>query len=153
MSDTTNTVVPTAPAPVAPATAATAAPVVVPIQVTLTPEQIQTALQPFLADLAKGVPVVEKVIADVKSGGVAGALKDLPAVEEEAQAIFTDVKAALPTIKAGIATTEFWVVAGVLGSIVGLSAAGHPLPINTDAVIGVVAGIYTAARSLVKKTA
>ncbi len=149
MSDTTN---PVAPAP-APAPTPTPAPAPAGIVITLTPDQLRTALQPLAADLGAAVPVIKNVIADVKAGGIAGALKDVPDVEKVGLALFNDGKAALPTIKAGVKSTEFWIVAGVLIVMTTFAAVGHPLPVDVDAVLGVVAGIYTAARSLVKKSA
>jgi hypothetical protein len=116
-----------------------------------TPAETQAALAPLLKDAGAAVPIVKQVIADVKAGGIAAALKDLPAVTAEAEALYADVKLALPTIKAGYKTTEFWLVVGFLGTITGFAAAGHPLPVEADAILGAVIAVYTAVRALVKK--
>lgn len=113
----------------------------------------KAALAPVVADLAAAVPTVKKVIADIKAGGIQGAIKDLPEIVAEGEKLAADVKAALPTIKAGWKTTEFWLVAGVLGVITGFASAGHPLPVEVDGLLIIASGIYAAVRGMVKKNA
>jgi hypothetical protein len=76
----------------------------------------------------------------------------LPKLISAGEKDWADVSAALPAIKAGYKTTEFWLVVAVgAGNFVYLKATGHPLPIDTNAVLGAVVAVYTAARALIKK--
>lgn len=116
-----------------------------------TPAETQVAFAPLWKDAAAGVPLVKQVVADIKAGGLASALKDLPAVTAEAEALYADVKAALPAIKAGYKTTEFWLVVAFAGTIAGFAAAGRPMPVDVDAILGAVIAVYTVVRALIKK--
>lgn len=108
----------------------------------------------LFADLVAQVALVKKAIAAEKAGGPA-ALAGL--VPEAVAAVQTDVKAfeaALPEIKAGCKSSEFWVTVGAAAAGAGyLAITGHDLPVNLTVLIGAVVGIYTAARSMLKAKA
>lgn len=90
----------------------------------------------------------KKALAAYKASGVSG----LSALLGEAVTIiekdYTDVKAALPSIKAGYKTTEFWLVVAVgLGSGIYTVFTGNALP---SVVASAVVAVYVAARALTK---
>ena len=73
-------------------------------------------------------------------------------VAAEAQHITPLVKAAIPEIKAGYKSTEFWLVTGVAaGNVLYSVIAGKAFPLETNIVLVGVTTIYTVVRSLLKK--
>jgi len=64
---------------------------------------------------------------------------------------YADVKAALPTIKAGYKTTEFWVTVVGVGIDSYFTATGKVPPIDGIAVAGAIIAVYTVVRGLIKK--
>ena len=114
----------------------------------------QAAIQ-ALADLApEDVALAKKLVADFKAGGVKKiAAEDLAAVVAEAQKNYTAVLTALPAVKAGYKTTEFWMVAGVLlGNAIYTGATSKVLPLDLNATLTALVAIYTVVRGLVKKS-
>lgn len=94
----------------------------------------------------------KKIAADVKAGGAQAALAELPEAIALVEKGFGDVKAALPAIKAGAKTTEFWlVVAFGLGNGLYVGFTGHALPFDVNASLALVISVYTAARAIIKK--
>lgn len=119
----------------------------IPTSATLDPK-VQAVAQDALdaANLGKAV------VNDAKSMSAMQAIfAHLPAIIAAGQKDIADVTAALPVIKAGWRTTEFWLAAGMfLGNSIYLMVTGHALPVDLNVVLGAVAIIYTAARSFVK---
>ncbi len=108
-------------------------------------------MQKLGADVGLTVDEAKEVIAAYKAGGlkaVAGLSGKITSVLKQD---YDDVVAALPQIKSGYKTTEFWL--GVVAICVPLVAAllGHPLPAETVLPVAAVASIYMFVRALAKK--
>jgi hypothetical protein len=72
-------------------------------------------------------------------------------VVTEIEKDWTDISAAIPSIKSGYKTTEFWLIVGLgLGNGIYAAIAGKALPFDLNAVLGAVIVVYTAARALTK---
>lgn len=115
---------------------------------------IAPELQPLASDVAQDISLIKQVASDVKAGGVQAALKDIPQAVSLVETEYEDVKKALPLIKAGYKSTEFWLVlAFFLGNVAYTAFTGKNLPFDTDLVLGGVLAVYTAARGLIKTKA
>lgn len=108
----------------------------------------------LFADLVAQVGLVKKAIAAEKSGGLPALA---PLVPEAAAAIKTDiaaVQAAIPEIKAGAKSSEFWAAVGA--SVLGFgyfAVTGKDVPVNLSAVTGGLVAVYIAARTMLKAKA
>jgi hypothetical protein len=132
----------------------TPAPVPAPLSPAPAPNPVDPSVITAVQDVASDVPLAKQIITDFKTGGPAGAAKDLPQVLAALSSQLADFKAAVPAIKAGYKTTEFWLVLAVIAGNAGYVAlTKKTLPIDVNVVLGAVVAIYTAARSLVKKPA
>jgi hypothetical protein len=106
-----------------------------------------TAVKTVAQDLVDDAALVHAIVAAVKKSGA-------PGLAPLAPGLIADVKAALPAVKAGYKTTEFWLTGGVvLGNGLYTLFTGHVLPIDLNVVLGGLVAIYTTARALVKKPA
>lgn len=110
----------------------------------------QQQIEQLTKDVGDIGTLIKQLAADRAKGGTAALAKDIPQVMAEGQKVFADVKAALPTIKAGYKTTEFWLVAGAGLVIVGADLAGHPLSVTTDSLLGALTGVYAVVRGFTK---
>src|SRR4051812_26612298 len=81
---------------------------------TVTSPSPSPEVQAMATDIIADAGIVKTLVADFKANGTKGLLAHLPDVVAAMEKDFTDVKAALPAIKAGYKTTEFWLVVGVL---------------------------------------
>ncbi len=106
-----------------------------------------TAIKTVATDVDTDVVLAINIIKALKSGDKAGALAQaetaIPLVSKQVQ----DFKAVMPVVKAGYKTTEFWITVAFLGL-----NAYKPLPMDVNAVIGTVVGIYTVVRGMIKHT-
>jgi hypothetical protein len=112
---------------------------------------LQTELAKLAVDAQADYELVKKAIPLIKAKDWSGlaSLGTQNAAVLEAQ--YKDVKAALPDIKTGYQTTEFWLVVGVVALNAGYTAVtGKALPVDSNVVLGGVVAIYTAVRGLVK---
>ena len=118
-----------------------------------TQTQTQAATQPLIDDAIQAEKEVQALIAAYKAGGAAGVAALLPGIAPQVEKTYADVKAALPTIKAGYKTSEFWIVVLVgLGFSI-LTAMGKVPPMDGTAVVGALTAVYTVVRGLMKKQA
>lgn len=110
--------------------------------------------QKLVNELLDDKAVVEAAIAAYKKDGVKGLAAVLPQVATEVQEDIAAAQAALPEIKAGYKTTEFWLTVSVVAAN-GVYAllTGKPLPVETNVILGVVTTVYTIVRGLLKKPA
>lgn len=109
-------------------------------------------MQKLVTDAVTAASTARQIAADTKQVGIVQALiKDAPALIPQVQQDIKDVRAALPVIKAGYATTEFWVVAASV-AIIGFYpvVTGKPLAVDITVPLTGLAAVYTFARSLVK---
>lgn len=112
----------------------------------------QAALNNLATELGNDLPLIKRIIADYKEGGLKNvAAKDLGEVIKEGRADFLAVTAALPVIKSGWRTTEFWLVAiFAFGNIAFTAWKGTALPLEVNIAVGAVIAAYTAMRSIAK---
>lgn len=118
-----------------------------------TQEQVRAVVTTLAQDALQAEKDLTALIAAYKSKGAAGVASLLPALAPELQQDWKDVQAALPVVKAGYKTTEFWIVAGVTLGLFVLSASGKVPAIDAGSLISALAGVYTVVRSLAKKPA
>lgn len=113
---------------------------------------VTTQTAALVSEVGGDVSLVKAALAAYKSGGVKALAAALSADVPEAERLYQQVQAALPEIKAGYKTTEFWLTVGVL-SANGIYAAvtGHALPLDTNVVLVALTSLYTVVRSIVKK--
>ena len=103
-------------------------------------------------DALHGVNLGKQTVAAVKQSGMAGLAQQAPALIAELAKDFDDVKAALPAIKDGFKTSEFWLALGViLGNGVYLAVTGKEVPFDLNIVATALVGIYTIARAIIKR--
>lgn len=113
---------------------------------------VTAELQTLADAIGHDVSDVKTAIEASKTGGKAAFIAALPNLVIDAKATYEDVKAALPQIKAGYQTTEFWLTAGLcVGNAVYAGVTGKVLPFDLNVVLGGVIAVYTAIRGLVKK--
>jgi hypothetical protein len=110
--------------------------------------QIKTAV----GDVGNLVNRGKQAVEDYKKGGASALVQDVTAAIPDAQKAFRDITAALPIIKEGYKTTEFWLVVGFLLVNCVLIAINHPLPFNVDALIAGVLSVYALLRTAHKST-
>ena len=156
MADTiqTTTVTPAATTTTVTPTAATT--VVVPaipavVVPDLTQAQIQSATQPIIDDAVQAAHEVNAMLAAYKAGGLGAVAKLLPALAPEVEKDYTDIKTALPDVKVGYKTSEFWIVLGVELFVGVYTYMGKVPPVDGATVMGAVVGVYAVVRSLLKK--
>jgi len=119
-----------------------------------TPTIDETAVKALAQDAIDAANLGKQVVTAWKSGGPAAASALLSQVISAGEKDYADLTAALPSIKAGYKTTEFWLTVGVMLLNGGYAlVSGKTLPVDANVVLGAVVVIYTAARALVKKTA
>jgi hypothetical protein len=107
-----------------------------------------------VSEIADDVVLARQVAAAIKAKDLATLTKLAPEVARELGEDFAAVKAALPEIKAGYKTTEFWLTLGVLALNGGWFALkGEALPFDVNAVLSALVGVYAIVRGLTKKAA
>jgi hypothetical protein len=113
-----------------------------------------TELTTLAGDIGKDVELGKKLVAAYKAGGKNALISALPEAIPLLQAEFADVRAALPQIKAGYKTTEFWLTAAVvLGNGAYTTATGKTLPFDLNVTVAALVGVYALVRTIVKKPA
>lgn len=117
-----------------------------------TQEQVQAVISPLTADALQIEKEIAAIVAAYKASGAAGAAALLPTLAPELQTAYADVKVALPVIKAGYKTTEFWIVAGVTGAVAILAVSGKVPAIDAASLITALSGVYAVVRGLLKKS-
>ena len=109
-------------------------------------------LQPLAADVQELATVITAAIAAYKTKGTTGLTDLAPRIVDDVKKDYQDVAAAMPVIKAGYKTTEFWLIAALLaGNGVYAGITGKVLPIDVNATIASLLGIYTVCRQILKK--
>jgi hypothetical protein len=121
---------------------------------TVTPTLEPVATEAALKDIVKDIAFARQIVAAIKSGGVQAAASLIPDAVAAVDRTVKDVEAALPEIKAGYKTSEFWVTIGSMALVLGYETiAGKELSTNATVLVGAVVTIYTAARTLFKAKA
>lgn len=123
-------------------------PAVVPV---LSQAQIQAATQPIVDDAIQTEKEIASLVAAYKAHGVSGISALLPALYTTAQKDFKDVEVALPVVKEGWKTTEFWIVVGVILIEGYFTITGKETPFQTSEVLTVIGSAYALARGQAKK--
>lgn len=114
------------------------------------PVPTQTAFNNLIAEASDDVVLVKRIIAAVKSKDRAALLSLIPEAAKEATEDFTAVKTALPEIKQGYKTSEFWAVALVALANLYSAISGKPIPVDVNVIVGSLVGLYTIIRGMVK---
>ena len=115
-----------------------------------TPSTIMT--DAAIKEIADDLPAVKELIAAIKSKDKARIFAALTVAGKEAKEDYDAVVKAVPEIKAGYKTTEFWLVVIVVLVNAGLIAfKGESLGFDTNMVIGALTAIYAVVRSFVKR--
>ncbi len=109
-----------------------------------------TAIKPVVTDIANDVTIALKLLNDYKTKGKSALIEDAPQVIQSVKQTVTDVEAALPTIKAGYKTTEFWLIILFFGWNAYVVATGKPLPIVDDITVGTLITTYMSFRHIQK---
>jgi hypothetical protein len=111
-------------------------------------------LKPLAEDIQHAVSVAVAAVKAYKEQGATGIAKQAPQIIAEVEKDFEDAAKAAPAIKAGVKTTEFWLIAGFLvGNAAYIGLIGKTLPVDIDAVLGTVLSIYAALRHVAKTNA
>jgi hypothetical protein len=119
----------------------------------MTPEE-QAKLQKLANEVGDDAALLKQVIAHYKAGGFKAVAQDVPAIVIEARKDYAALSDALPVVKAGYKTTEFWLVVLVmLGNGIYFGVTGKTLPFDLNATLASMVGIYTVVRGLMKKPA
>jgi hypothetical protein len=111
----------------------------------------QTKLQTLGSEVADDIELGKRLAKAYREGGKGAALALLPDVIREAQEDFSAVTSALPVIKAGWRTTEFWLVTlFIVANLVFVAWKGVAIPTEVNVAIGAVLAAYVAVRGLIK---
>jgi hypothetical protein len=110
-------------------------------------------LKPLAQDVQDDIALIVSAVKAYKAGGASALTQQAPNIVAAVEKDFEDVKTALPAIKAGYKTTEFWlIVAFLLGNAAYIALAGKTLPIDVDAVLATVLSIYASLRHVAKQS-
>lgn len=121
-------------------------------------DNTSNALDPKVAKLAVDAGIAAQDIKDgvaaYKKGGFPAVAALSPTLVPHIRDIVADVKEAVPAIKAGYKTTEFWLIVafGLANAIVPVFT-GKPLPFSIDGSLAAVLSIYAIGRAILKKGA
>ena len=117
----------------------------------LTQAQVQAATQPIIDDAVQAAHEVNAMLAAYKAGGLGAVAKLLPALAPEVEKDYSDLKTAIPVLKTGYATTEFWIVVVVEFALGVYTYLGKIPPVDGSATMAALAGVYAVVRGLLKK--
>jgi len=108
-------------------------------------------MKPLAEDIQHAVSVAVAAVKAYKADGAGAIAKQAPQIVAEVEKDYEDAAKAAPAIKAGVKTTEFWLIAGFLvGNAAYVGLTGKTLPVDVDAVLGTVLSIYAALRHVAK---
>ena len=108
-------------------------------------------IKPLAEDIQHVVSVAVAAVKAYKAEGAGAIAKQAPQIVAEVEKDYEDAAKAGPAIKAGVKTTEFWLIAGFLaGNALYVGLTGKTLPVDVDAVLGTVLSIYAALRHVAK---
>lgn len=116
-------------------------------------DQDKALITQLMNDSSATVPDVKDLIAAIKAKNRDQLLAVAPKILADAKREYSDVVSALPVIKTGYQTTEFWVVVGSGVVVAVCQLTGHPLNFDVAGAMAGLAGIYVAIRGMVKKPA
>lgn len=118
----------------------------------MTPEE-KTKFEKLITEAGDDLPLVKEALAAIKAKDKAALVALLPRIAAEVKEDIAAVRDALPLIKEGYKSSEFWAVAGfTAANLWYLNKTGNPIPLDVNACIAAVVGVYTIIRGLVKKT-
>ena len=105
-----------------------------------------------VAEIADDVEVAKQLASAIKSKDRAAVLSLLPKVASELREDYAAIAAALPEIKPGYKTTEFWLTAGLLAAnAVYVAVKGVALTFDVNGTLSALIAIYAVVRGLAKK--
>jgi len=106
-------------------------------------------------DAISDVSIAKALIAAIKANGVAGAVAQAPAVIAAVEQDIADVTAAIPVIKAGYQTTEFWfglLACALIASLAKFTSLPASSMVAVSSAIAALAAVYTVVRGMAKST-
>lgn len=108
-------------------------------------------IKPLADDAVQAEKEITALIAAYKSNGASGVAALLPALAPEIKKDWQDIQAAIPTIKAGYKTTEFWITTVVCTAFAVLGAMGKVPSVDAMSLIAALSGVYAVIRGVMKK--
>lgn len=113
---------------------------------------VAPSVSKLVGDVGVEAADIKAGIAAYKSGGLPAVAALSPTLVPHIKDIVADVQAAMPAIKTGYKTTEFWLVVafGLANAVVPIFT-GKPLPFSVDSSLAAVLSIYAIGRALLKK--
>jgi hypothetical protein len=117
----------------------------------LTALQIQSATQPLLDDAVQTEKEVASLVAAYRAHGVAGVAALVPALAQTAGKDYEDVATAVPAIKSGWRTSEFWVIIGIGLVDLYFGVTGKETPTTVTEILTVLGAAYGVSRGITKK--
>lgn len=112
---------------------------------------VDPKIQAVVNDAVATEQLAVAVAKAIKTQGVLGVAAMAPRIASTIEKDIADVQAALPVIKAGYTTTEFWLsLAGLVFVTIWPLVTKSPMPLDVTVVVGAIISVYTAIRGLVK---
>lgn len=109
------------------------------------------ATQASAKDLFEALDFIKAELAKAKAGGVAALVADAPQAIAIATKDIADIRLAVPEIKSGMKSTEFWAPVGAI--LIGgayFMVTKKDIPVDLTSAITALLGIYVAARTMLK---
>lgn len=106
------------------------------------------ALEQDALDTASEIMAVYKAY---KSGGLKGVIGESGNIRTAVTKDIVDTKAALPVIKDGLKTSEFWLSSAACAALLLMTYKGFTIPPAISATIGGVVSLYAMFRTGAKK--
>lgn len=121
----------------------------------VTPTTVDPKVQAVLTDAVATEKLAVAIVQAFKTQGMAGAAAQLPVAVGVVEKDIADETAAIPVVKAGLKTSEFWISALSAGAITVLGAYTKLPPatlITISSALGAIAAVYTVVRGMVKSS-
>lgn len=146
------------PAPTAPTPAPATVPLPAPAPVPVPPVAVQAAIQQqateLTQDMINTLAIGKRFIEAEKAGGIKAIAEEFGHDLPQLQQVAGDLIAAVPAIKSGWKTSEFWLaLALMLMNAACLVKTGAVLPLEANASLGGMIAAYAGSRSYTKANA
>lgn len=117
-------------------------------------DTIDPSVSKLVNDAGIAAGDIKAGISAYKTGGLPAVAALSPTLVPHIRDTVADVQAAVPSIKAGYKTTEFWlIVAFGLANALVPTLTGKALPFSVDGSLAAVLSIYAIGRAVLKKGA
>lgn len=113
--------------------------------------QVDPTVSKAVSDAVSTEQLVVAIVKAMKAQGVAGAAAQIPAVISQVETDVADFTAAVPAVKAGMKTTEFWVGLACCGALTFIpTVTKAPVALPVASAIGALGAVYIGFRSVLK---